>query len=214
MHADSFIELHFLKNLLPGYLWIFPLPNGEANVGMDMLSDAVRDRKVNLKTLLTDTLKNDPIFAERFRHAEMTSNLDGYGLPLGSKKRVISGNRYMLIGDAAFLIDPFTGEGIGNAISTGIIAAKQAVACLEAENYSAEIMKAYDERVYRVLGPELNLSYKLQQLVKYPRLFNWLMKMGMRNKQLRDVISSMFYEVDLRKKLTRPSFYFKLLLNR
>jgi len=214
MHEDSFIELHFLKNLLPGYLWIFPLPNGEANVGMDMLSDAVRDRKVNLKTLLTDTLKQDPIFAERFRDAEMTSSLDGYGLPLGSKKRVISGNRYMLVGDAAFLIDPFTGEGIGNAICTGAIAGQQAAACLKAESYSAETMAAYDERVYRVLGPELNLSYKLQRLVKYPRLFNWLFKMGTKNKQLRDVISSMFYEVDLRKKLTRPSFYFKLLLNR
>lgn len=214
MHADSFIELHFLKDLLPGYLWIFPLPNGEANVGMDMLSDAVRDKKVNLKTLLTDTLKQDPIFAERFRDAEMTSTLDGYGLPLGSKKRVISGNRYMLVGDAAFLIDPFTGEGIGNAVSTGIIAAKQAATCLETDNYTAETMAAYDERVYRVLGPELNLSYKLQRLVKYPKLFNWVFKMGIKNKQLRDVISSMFYEVDLRKKLTRPSFYFKLLLNR
>lgn len=214
MHEDSFIELHFLKELLPGYLWIFPLPNGEANVGMDMLSDAVRDRKVNLKTLLTDTLKQDPIFAERFRDAEMTSSLDGYGLPLGSKKRVISGNRYMLVGDAAFIIDPFTGEGIGNAICTGVIAAQQAAACLKADNYSAEAMAAYDERVYRVLWPELSLSYKLQRLVKYPRLFNWVFKMGVKNKQLRDVISSMFYEVDLRKKLTRPSFYFKLLLNR
>ncbi len=37
MHKDNFIELHFLKSLLPGYLWIFPLPNGEANVGLDML---------------------------------------------------------------------------------------------------------------------------------------------------------------------------------
>jgi len=41
--------------------------------------------------------------------------VDGYGLPLGSKKRVLSGDRYMLVGDAASLIDPFTGEGIGNA---------------------------------------------------------------------------------------------------
>jgi geranylgeranyl reductase family protein len=213
-HQDSFIELHFLKNLLPGYLWIFPLPNGEANVGMDMLSDAVRDRKVNLKQLLTETLRQDPVFAERFRDAEMTSSLDGYGLPLGSKKRRLSGNRYMLVGDAAYIIDPFTGEGIGNAIYSGAIAAKQAAACLEADNFSEEVMMAYDESVYRVLGPELKLSYKLQQLVKYPRLFNWLMKMGMRNKQLRDVISSMFYEVDLRKKLTKPSFYVKLLLNR
>ena len=120
----------------------------------------------------------------------------------------------MLVGDAAFIIDPFTGEGIGNAIYCGAIAAKQAAACLDADDFSAETMMAYDESVYRVLGPELRLSYKLQQLVKYPRLFNWLMKMGMKNKQLRDVISSMFYEVDLRKKLTRPSFYFKLLLNR
>lgn len=214
MHADSFIELHFLKNLLPGYLWIFPLPNGEANVGMDMLSDAVRDRKVNLKTLMTDTLKQDPIFAERFRDAEMTSSLDGYGLPLGSRKRRLSGHRYMLVGDAAFLIDPFTGEGIGNAVYSGAIAAQQAIACLKAGNFSDEVMLAYDERVYRVLGPELKLSHRLQQLVRYPRLFNWLMKMGMKNKQLKDVISCMFYEVDLRKKLTKPSFYFKLLLNR
>ncbi|MGX5818245.1 NAD(P)/FAD-dependent oxidoreductase [Chitinophaga lutea] len=214
MHADSFIELHFLKGLLPGYLWIFPLPNGEANVGMDMLSDAVRDRKVNLKKLLTDTLREDPVFAERFRNAEMTSSLDGYGLPLGSKKRTLSGDRYMLVGDAAFIIDPFTGEGIGNALYSGAIAAKQAAACLEQNDFSAATMAAYDESVYRVLGPELRLSHKLQQLVKYPRLFNWLMKMGMKNKQLRDVISSMFYEVDLRKKLTKPSFYFKLLLNR
>ena len=61
-HADNFIELHFLKPLLPGYLWIFPLPNGEANVGMDMISEAVRSRKVNLKKLLTETLENDPVF--------------------------------------------------------------------------------------------------------------------------------------------------------
>jgi geranylgeranyl reductase family protein len=214
MHADSFIELHFLKNLLPGYLWIFPLPNGEANVGMDMLSDAVRDRKVNLKTLMTDTLKQDPVFAERFRDAEMTSSLDGYGLPLGSRKRRLSGQRYMLVGDAAFLIDPFTGEGIGNAVYSGAIAAQQAASCLKSGSFSDEVMMAYDERVYRVLGPELKLSHRLQQLVRYPRLFNWLMKMGMKNKQLKDVISCMFYEVDLRKKLTRPSFYFKLLLNR
>lgn len=214
MHPDSFIELHFLKDLLPGYLWIFPLPNGEANVGMDMLSDAVRDRKVNLKKLMTDTLKQDPVFAERFSEAEITSSLDGYGLPLGSRKRRISGRHYMLVGDAAFLIDPFTGEGIGNAIYSGAIAAKQAAACLETGDFAAETMMAYDENVYRVLGPELKLSHRLQQLVRYPRLFNWLMKMGTKNKQLKDVISCMFYEVDLRKKLTRPSFYFKLLLNR
>jgi geranylgeranyl reductase family protein len=213
-HADNFIELHFLKPLLPGYLWIFPLPNGEANVGMDMISEAVRSKKVNLKKLLTETLENDPVFKERFRDAEMTSNIEGYGLPLGSKKRKLSGERYMLVGDAAYLVDPFTGEGIGNALYAGRLAAQQAAAALQANDLSAAGLAAYDESVYRVLGPELQLSHRLQKLVRYPWLFNLLMKMGTRNKQLKELISCMFYEVDLRKKLARPSFYVKLLLNK
>lgn len=213
-HADNFIELHFLKPLLPGYLWIFPLPNGEANVGMDMISEAVRSRKINLKKLLTDTLENDPVFKERFRDAEITSNIEGYGLPLGSKKRKLSGPRYMLVGDAAYLVDPFTGEGIGNALYAGRFAARQAAAAIGANDFSEAALAGYDENVYRVLGPELQLSHRLQKLVKYPWLFNLLMKMGTRNKQLKELISCMFYEVDLRKKLARPSFYIKLLLNK
>ena len=42
---DNFIELHFIKKMLPGYFWIFPLPNGEANVGVGKLSDAVRKKR-------------------------------------------------------------------------------------------------------------------------------------------------------------------------
>ncbi|RAI98708.1 geranylgeranyl reductase family protein [Chitinophaga skermanii] len=213
-NEDSFIELHFLQSLLPGYLWIFPLPNGEANVGLDMLSDHVRKEKVNLKKLLQDTIAQDPVFKERFKNAELTSTIEGYGLPLGSKQRVISGERYMLVGDAAYLIDPFTGEGIGNALYTGRFAAEKAKEALEQKNFSAAFLATYDERVYRVLGSELKLSHRLQQLVKYPRLFNFLMKLGTRNKQLKSLISCMFYEIDVRKKLTQPSFYFKLLLNR
>ncbi|MET0391584.1 MAG: geranylgeranyl reductase family protein [Chitinophagaceae bacterium] len=214
LHADNFIELHFLKPLLPGYLWIFPLPNGEANVGMDMLSADVSKRKVNLKKLLADTLQSDPVLRERFRDAELTGAFEGYGLPLGSKRRQLSGDRYMLVGDAAFLVDPFTGEGIGNALYTGAMAARQAAAALQAGDFSASGLTAYDENVYRVLGPELKLSHRLQKLVKYPVLFNLLMKMATRNRQLRELVSSMFYEVDIRKKLAQPSFYIRLLLNR
>ena len=36
-HPEKFIELHFFRDLLPGYLWIFPLPNDKANVGIGML---------------------------------------------------------------------------------------------------------------------------------------------------------------------------------
>jgi geranylgeranyl reductase family protein len=214
LHADGFIELHFLRSLLPGYFWIFPLPNGEANVGISILSSVVRKKKMNLKKILQDIITNDPVLKDRFKNASLVSAVEGYGLPLGSKKRILSGERYMLTGDAGYLIDPFTGEGIGNALYSGRIAAQQAATCLQANDFSASFMKAYDEGVYRVLGPELQLSTKIQRLARHTWLFNLLMKTAMRNKQLRELMSCMFYEIDLRKKLTRPSFYVKMLLNR
>ncbi|MGF6926770.1 geranylgeranyl reductase family protein [Chitinophaga sp. W2I13] len=214
LHKDNFIELHFLKNMLPGYIWIFPLPNGEANVGVGMLSNSARNKKVNLKQLMLDTIATDSVMKERFKNAELTGSIDGYGLPLGSKKRKLHGERYMLVGDAGFLIDPFTGEGIGNALYSGRIAAQQAAAAIAANDYSDTFFNAYDEAVYRILGPEFQVSTKLQKLIKYPWLFNMLMKMGSRNKQLKDLMSCMFHEVDLRKKLGQPMFYLKLLFNR
>lgn len=214
MHANHFIELHFLSPLLPGYLWIFPLPNGEANVGMDMISEAVRNKKVNLKQLLSNTLQQDPVLSERFRDATIAGPIEGYGLPLGSKKRSLSGERYLLVGDAAHLIDPFTGEGIGNAMYSGRIAAEHAVKALQQQDFSATAMQGYTDHVYRVLGSELQLSTRLQKMVKYKWLFNLLMKMGTRNKQLKELISCMFYEVDVRKKLANPFFYVRVLFNR
>lgn len=214
MHKDNFIELHFLNSLVPGYLWIFPLPNGEANVGLDMISSAVRKKKVNLKQLLQTAIKEDPALKERFRDAIAVSPVEGYGLPLGSKRRSLSGHRYMLTGDAGYLIDPFTGEGIGNALYTGRIAAEHAAEAIKANDFSAAALAGYTDHVYRVLGAELSLSYKLQRMVRYKWLFNFLMKIGSGNKQLRELISCMFYEVDVRKKLTSPVFYLKVLLNR
>ena len=214
MHPENFIELHFLKSLLPGYFWIFPLPNGQANVGVGMLSETVSRKKVNLKKELIRIVEEDPVFKERFRNAERVGAIDGYGLPLGSKKRVLTGERYMLVGDAAFLIDPFTGEGIGNAMNSGRLAALRAAKAINACDFSAGGLAAYDGDIERVLGAELRLSTRIQKLVNYPRLFNLLINISARNKKVQELLSCMFYEVDLRKKLTKPSFYIGLLLNK
>ena len=214
LHADNLIELHFLKNVLPGYFWIFPLPNGEANVGVGMLSKVARRRKVNLKQLLLEAIQNDPALRERFKDATLQGNIDGYGLPLGSKKRRLSGERYMLVGDAAFLIDPFTGEGIGNAMYSARMAAQQAAACIAANDFSAATMLDYDANISRVLGPELTMSTRLQKLIRFPWLLNLLMRLSARNKELQELMTCMFHEVDLRKKLAKPQFYLRLLLGR
>lgn len=210
LSADNFIELHFIKAITPGYFWIFPLPNGEANVGLGMRSDILAKRKVNLKKSFKEVVEEHPMFKERFKDAEVLTKLEGYGLPLGSKRRVISGDHFMLVGDAGHLVDPLTGEGIGNAFYSGFIAAEQVQKCLEVENYSAEFLRAYDVRVSRVLGSEMRLSYRLQRMLMYPWIVNLIANIIASNKKIINVISGMYNDFDLREQLVKPIFWVKM----
>ncbi|HZI23539.1 MAG TPA: geranylgeranyl reductase family protein, partial [Chryseolinea sp.] len=142
-HNESFIELHFFREILPGYLWIFPLPDNKANVGIGMLSSTLSKKKINLKDTLARLIGSHPALMERFRHARPLETVKGYGLPLGSKKRVLSGNRFLLTGDAASLIDPFSGEGIANAIRSGRIAAAHIFKCFESNDFSESFNEQY-----------------------------------------------------------------------
>lgn len=211
LDEQGFIELHFVKESLPGYFWVFPLPNGQANVGIGMLSKYVSKKKVNLKKVMQEVIES-PKFKERFKDAKLQSKVLGWGLPLGSKKnRPISGNRFMLIGDSGSLIDPFTGEGIGNAMFTGKWAAEQVRDSIAANDFSAKKLLTYDKTVYRKIGGELQVSAIMQKLIKYPWLFNWMIRKIKRNDELRETITFMFDDVDLRKKFTNPMFYLRVL---
>ena len=209
----NLIELHFVKDFLPGYFWIFPLPGGKANVGVGMLTSEVSKRKVNLKERMFEIIERNPNFRERFKNATMEGEVKGFGLPLGSKKRKLSGDKYMLVGDAACLIDPMTGEGIGNAIYSGAIAAEQAKHCLESDDFSESYLQAYDQRVYRVMGKELEISSYFQKTLFFPSLFNFIASKTSKNKHLQEILSCAFMDLDLRGKLRNPFFWIRLIFN-
>jgi flavin-dependent dehydrogenase len=214
-HPSKFIELHFLPEVLPGYLWIFPLPDGMFNVGIGMLSEQVRRKKINLREVMLNALKNNPAMRERFAGAELQGKIQGWGLPMVTKRETVSGDGYMLTGDAAALIDAFSGEGIGNALYSGMLAAgavEKAVAA--GKNDAAFLKEAYDDVLYRRLGDEIRISATLQRLCNYPWLFNLVVNKAAKSLELRDTISGMFSDLDLRAKLRKPSFYFNILFNR
>jgi geranylgeranyl reductase family protein len=213
LHPQNFIELHFLDELLPGYFWIFPLPNGQANVGAGMLSDTVSKKKINLKADMLKAIENNPNIKERFKDAKLLGKIEGWGLPLGSKQRSLSGDNFLLTGDAGSLIDPFTGEGIGNAMYSGMLAAAHIEAALKANRFDASFNKAYDSIFYHKQWDELKLSHTMQKLVKYPWLFNFVVNKAHKNKTLRETISCMFEDLDMRSRLRSPKFYLKLLFN-
>ncbi len=212
-HEENYIELHFFRDILPGYLWIFPLKDNKANLGIGMLSSVVSKKNINLKDVLQKLLRTHPHLQERFKNARPLETVKGYGLPLGSKKRNLSGERFLLTGDAASLIDPFSGEGIANAIRSGRVAAEHVIECYKLKNFSAAFNKAYDKEIYKRMWKELKVSRALQKLVKYPFLFNFIIKKANRNKMLQHFFIQALANVEQKKMLTRPGFYYRMLFS-
>jgi geranylgeranyl reductase family protein len=212
-HEQNYIELHFYKDVLPGYFWIFPLPNSQANVGLGMLSSEISKQRIDLKEKLSEIIKHHPNVKHRFKNARALESIKGFGLPIGSKKRPCSGNRYLLLGDAAGLIDPFTGEGIGNAIRSGRIAGNHALYAFQQNEFDANFNKLYDREIYAKMWNELRISRSLQKLLHYPKIFNYIIHKANRNESVRMLLTSMLDNIDIKKNLLKPSFYIHLIFN-
>lgn len=211
-HPDNLIELHFFKSIAPGYFWIFPLPDGRANVGIGVQSRWVSRKKLNLRQQLQELISKEPLLQERFRDAKPLETVKGFGLPLGGKKRPLSGNRFLLVGDAASLIDPFSGEGIGNAIRSGRIAAMHIEKAIAANNFSAAFNKAYDATIYQKMWKEFKISQVLLRMAKMSRFCNFIIKKANSVEYVRQQLTRALADMDHRGSLFfKPGFYWRLL---
>ncbi len=187
---ENTLEIWFDKRFLPSYFWIFPLPGNTTNVGFGMLSEEIAKRKINLKSAFYQFIEQTPKLKSRFATATMISPLEGFGLPLGSNKLTRSGDHFMLVGDAASLIDPVTGEGIGNAMLSGKLAAEQAINSFKKNNFSSAFMKAYDGSLQAAIGKELRTHYKARKAISLmPQLLD-LFFVACRSKLLKKAIQS------------------------
>lgn len=213
-HPDGYIELHFLKEYIPGYFWAFPLPGGASNIGLGMRTDKLKQRGVNLRMQLERIIESHPLLATRFEGAQLEERIVGYPLPLGSKLRRASGDGYMVLGDAGHMIDPLTGEGIGNGMYAGIIAADQAIASLGANDLSAEGLAEYDVRIRRVLGREMDIAYQIQRSLRFPFLVNGMARVIAGRPDLITTLSRMYTDLDLRSRVSTPGFWLRAMLGR
>lgn len=89
------------------------------------------------------------------------SDLRGHHLPLRDPGDALHRGRAALVGDAAGLIDPLSGEGIGNAIRSGQLAAATALRILSGE---ADDFAGYAAAVEQEIEPELAAARDLQAL--------------------------------------------------
>ncbi len=182
-------EIHLIKDFLPGYFWIFPIKDNIANVGLGVLSAEISKRKMDLRASLQKVVSEVPYISDRFKNAERIGKIEGFGLPLGSRKVRMSGNRFMLCGDAASLIDPLSGEGIGQAIVSGRYAGWQAKKCFEINDFSAAHMNLYDDQVYGKFWSRHRKNHLIQRIMNNEWLLNSVFNVAVKSQGIRRIIS-------------------------
>ena len=118
----------FEPDLLPGYAWSFPLPGGIANVGFGIRrrpGEPTRSMAATWRRLLSlpHVASTLGAFAPEAPHK-------AWPIPcrLPSTTWTAAGGRVLFVGDAARAGDPMTGEGIGQALETGRLAAAAVLA--------------------------------------------------------------------------------------
>jgi flavin-dependent dehydrogenase len=169
------LEVVWHKKLRPGYGWIFPCGDGVFNIGAGVLhshSEVRDDGKVGMKDVnLRDLLKS---FAECHEPAR---ELMAGGTPLGEFKGAplrctLEGARWsrpglLVTGEAAGSTYAFTGEGIGKAMETGILAA-QALLAASADNLDdATLCRGYDAAL-GALKPRFDLYERANRVNARP----------------------------------------------
>jgi len=144
-YFESFLELWSGDHLLPGYGWLFPLPDGTVNVGLGLLSTSPHFQQTDYKRMLDDWLAGLPpewgLVPEN-----RVGKPRGGPLPMGFNRSLLARPGLMVVGDAAGVVNPFNGEGIAYAMETGRLAAESADDALAVGD--ARAVRSYVDRVY------------------------------------------------------------------
>ncbi|HZQ06674.1 MAG TPA: geranylgeranyl reductase family protein [Anaerolineae bacterium] len=140
-----------------GYAWIFPKAE-HLSVGIGAFMR--ENHKPNLRELLNRFIASEPTL-QNAKHVA----LHGHTLPVGGTPRTVSSKRVVLVGDAANLVDPFSGEGIYAAIKSGKLGAAAILnglqhGDLQFDSYTAQIQKEFT-RDYRYAATLANIFYRI-----------------------------------------------------
>jgi geranylgeranyl reductase family protein len=140
------------RAILPGYAWIFPLGGDVYNVGAGGFYHGRKNRRVNLREMFRAFLSRFPPARQLVERATDTTPLRGAMLRCGLDGAAAhDGKCFVAIGETIGTTFPFTGEGIGKAMETGELAARQVDTALA--NGGPESLAALPAMIERELAP-------------------------------------------------------------
>lgn len=206
----SAIEVHFMSAVIPGYFWIFPLGGGRANVGLGLTRFAIRGKKVDLaQAHVAATL--DARHAARFGRARQQGPIRGWNLPLGSGMGPVCGDGFLLVGDAAHLVDPFSGEGIGYAMISGKLAAHVAREACQRGDFRRPILRAYESLLLAHVRGPFRTSRRLQRAAGSAWFLDWLIGRAQRKPAIARWMAGILADERAQQRIASPLTYARLL---
>jgi geranylgeranyl reductase family protein len=160
---DARLWVLFAEDLLPGYAWVFPMPDGGANVGFGVLRAGRAGR--DLKALWPDLLGRTALREILGVRATPREPVRAWPIPTEYSPGRLTDGPVLYAGDAAAVVDPMTGEGIAQAFETGIAAADAIARGGDTES----VARRYRRTVDRALGRDLLFARRLQRILATPR---------------------------------------------
>ncbi len=152
------MDFYFGKNIAPtGYLWVFPKTNGTANIGVGVNGPVSKSKKA--KEYLNCFID------ENFRGISVICTTCG-GVVCAETLEKISGNGFMLVGDAAHQTNAVSGGGIVNAMKAGRISAEVSVSAIRSDNVSSEKLLEYDRKWLKKQGKMNRKFYMIKGIIE------------------------------------------------
>lgn len=178
------VEFYLYRKILPGYAWIFPLGEGQANLGLGMRLDKFRESKISLEDMV-DIFLEMPTIKQRLHRGGDLQDISVWQLNFGSQDMKRAYDGALLIGDAAGLINPLTGGGIHSGLQSAVIAADIIDEALTEGNVTNEKFQEYESLVHERMDSGMKKSYNIQRsLIYFPLWVDLLARLGGTNSTL------------------------------
>ena len=196
------LEVLFHRSLAPGYGWIFPCGQGVFNVGVGIFWPAGdkrdADRQMNLREMFHKLSSLSDTARRLFKDGEQLGPLKGAPLRCTLEGALLSRPGLLVTGEAAGSTYALTGEGIGKALETGILAA-QAIARGTATGAQGPALneaqvRAHYEAQLDALRPRFDLYERAQSASVNPWLTELLLWRAQKSPRLRRGLSGLLNE--------------------
>ncbi|HJV94563.1 MAG TPA: geranylgeranyl reductase family protein [Albitalea sp.] len=174
------LEIVWHRAVSPGYGWIFPCRDGVFNIGVGITDshDVRRNgrlakRELNLRQIFDDFVRIYPPAHALIEGGEWVSPLKGAPLRCTLEGAKYSRPGLIVTGEAAGSTYSFSGEGIGKAMETGILAAEAMVAGRDGALAESEVRQRY-EAALLALKPRFDLYARANKVNRHPWLADLL----------------------------------------